>query len=158
MSGAGAYLPRAVMITGMAATVAGLMNLFAVERPARLNAPSAPASDAVLAMAAAWDGTIQYGPSYAALDPSRADFDAGQSADFDPSDDYWGLPRTAGFEEVAARCGACHSLALVMQQRQNAAGWTTVIDRMIARQGMPAPDAPARASVVAYLTREFGRD
>ncbi len=156
MSGGRLMVSRAVMIAGMAAVVTGLMRLFTND-PASFRA-AAPVEDHVLAMAAAWDGTIRFGPSYPALDPSRADFDAAPSADFDPSDEYWGLPRAPGYEEIAFRCSACHSIALVMQQRQNAAGWTAVIDRMVARQGMPEPDASARASMIAYLAGEFGRD
>lgn len=151
---------RAAMIAGMTGLVAGLVRLFA-DGPApyagTAEAP-APAGDDVLAMAAAWDGDIRYGAAYPALDPLRLDQDAAPAAGFAPSDEYWGLPRTSGHEDVAARCSACHSIALVMQQRQNAAGWTAVIDRMVARQGMPEPDASARASMIAYLAGEFGRD
>ncbi|MFN3958993.1 MAG: hypothetical protein ACK4NP_03675 [Parvularculaceae bacterium] len=108
-------------------------------------------------MAEAWDGAIRFGAPYAALDPSRAGDEAAPAAAFNPADEYWGLPRTPGHEEVAGWCGACHSLALVMQQRQNAAGWEAVIERMVARQGMPDPGPSTRAMITDYLAREFGR-
>ena len=133
----------------MAAAVSGLMVLFADRR--------APADDAVRRMAAAWNGEIAFGAPYAALDPARVG-ETAAGAGFDPSDDYGGLPRSPGFEDVAAHCSACHSLALVMQQRQNERGWNVVIDRMIAPQGMPEPETPTRAVLIAYLTREYGRE
>jgi hypothetical protein len=158
VTAARAVLSRAAMIAGMAGAVFGLMRLFAEDRPARILAQDAPAGEAVLAMAAAWNGNIRFGAAYAALDPARVDFDAAQGRGFDPADDYWGLPRTPGYEEIAARCSACHSLALVMQQRQTKAGWAAVIDRMVARQGMAAPEPQVRSAVIAYLVREYGRE
>ncbi|HBK91163.1 MAG TPA: hypothetical protein DDZ68_05790 [Parvularcula sp.] len=146
------------MIAGMAVLVAGLMQLFGSgAAPLAETAAPAPAKNDVLAMVAAWDGEIRYGAAYLALDPSRADQGSVAAAGFDPSDEYWGLPRAAGYEDVAARCGACHSIALVMQQRQNAAGWASVLDRMVERQGMPEPDASARKRIIDYLAAEFGR-
>jgi len=157
VTGAGAIARRACVIAVMTMTVVALMRLFTV-------GPVVPASsvatevDAVQRMASAWDGAIRFGAPYAALDPSRAGDDAAPAAGFNPADDYWGLPRTPGFDDVAGWCGACHSLALVMQQRQTADGWTTVIERMVARQGMPDPGGRTRADLAAYLAREFGRE
>lgn len=148
MSGAASAGARLATIAAMAAAVFGLIRLFAHER--------APADDGVRRMAAAWNGEIAFGAAYAALDPSREE-GARAAPVFDPADDFGGLPRTPGFEDVAAHCSACHSLALVMQQRQNAAGWSAVIDRMITRQGMPEPDPATRAALTAYLAREYGR-
>lgn len=155
MTRAGAFLGRAGMVAGMALMVAGLVRLFADDGAP---GPATTEDAAVSAMAAAWNGAISFGAPYAALDPSRAGDAAAPAAGFNPADDYWGLPRTPGYEEVAGWCGACHSLALVMQQRQNKAGWTAVIDRMVARQGMPDPGAAPRAELAAYLSREYGRE
>jgi len=107
-------------------------------------------------MAEAWTGEINYGPPFSALSPTSSDAAMIRASAFDPSDDYWGLPRTSGVDAVAAYCGSCHSLALVMQQRQAADGWNRLLDWMIEKQGMANPDPDARAEIVGYLAREFG--
>lgn len=141
----------------MTAAVAGLTALFS-GAPLRLEqgARKGPTPATIEAMAANWSGEIDFGALYSALAPSASPEQAALSSAFDPADDYWGLPRTPGFETVAAWCGACHSLALVMQQNQPAEGWDRLLSWMVEVQGMPAPKADERAELVSYLAREFG--
>jgi hypothetical protein len=118
-------------------------------------------SAAVTAMAANWSGQMQYETTYDALAPDAAapatDAAAGQTpAGFNPNDDYFGLPRNPGYEDVSAYCSACHSLQLVMQQNKHQRGWNQTIDLMVARHGMPAPPAADRQRIVDYLARNFG--
>ncbi|MEM9619800.1 MAG: hypothetical protein AAF936_17745 [Pseudomonadota bacterium] len=121
------------------------------------HAAAAPKTQAarITAMAGAWSGVIAFGDTYAALTPLAITQDANQNARFNPADDYWGLPRSEGVETVAALCGACHSLAIVMQQRQTQDGWNYLFDWMIEKQGMPEPVPEMRTEIIAYLSREF---
>ncbi|MBT8473593.1 MAG: hypothetical protein HKP25_13290 [Marinicaulis sp.] len=101
-------------------------------------------------------GVIQYAPTYSALDPMVSFTSAAVNTTFDPSDDYWGLPRAAGVDEVASHCTACHSLQIVMQQRQTQQGWDYLLNWMVKDQGMaPMPD-DTRATILSYLTTNFG--
>lgn len=93
--------------------------------------------------------------TFNALDPA---FELSQSAEslFDPSDDYWGLPREEGYEAVSAYCGSCHSLAIVMQQRASPVRWSELLDWMVEKQGMVPLRAEDERTVHAYLSRHFG--
>jgi mono/diheme cytochrome c family protein len=95
-------------------------------------------------------------PAYFALDPAAPVDAESVRAAFNPGDPYGGLPQTDGFDLVAAQCGACHSLNLVMQQRLTQERWDKLIDLMIAKHKMPAPDRETRAAIISYLARHFG--
>ncbi|MEZ5995582.1 MAG: hypothetical protein R3C25_07485 [Hyphomonadaceae bacterium] len=125
----------------------------------RQDPDAARRSHAVEEMAANWSGEVRFEASYDALNPDAAPAAEGQasaSGVFDPNDEYWGLPRNQGYEDVAAYCSACHSLQLVMQQNRSERRWNELLDWMISQQGMPAPPAEDRQRLVAYLTRNFG--
>ncbi len=66
------------------------------------------------------------------------------------------LPPGPGREAAFYTCSACHSFALVTQQRQTRQGWEELIDWMIAEQGMHPPDPETRALIVGYLSENFG--
>lgn len=68
------------------------------------------------------------------------------------------LPEGPGRDETFWTCSACHSFALVAQQRQTREGWEELINRMIEEQGMPPPDDAERALILAYLAEHFGLD
>lgn len=123
-------------------------------RPA-LSALELRRTERVAAMAAGHDGGISFKDQFNALDPriKRSAVERGSS--FDPSDDYWGLPRTEGHEEVAASCAACHSLAIVMQQRVTPERWQYLLKWMVDKQGMQPMDSTETALVEAYLVRHF---
>lgn len=118
-------------------------------------------AQAVAQMAENWNGEMRFEAAYDALDPSASTTaaeggDATARGGFDPNDQYWGLPRNPGYEEVAAYCAACHSVQLVMQQNRNERRWNELIDWMIAQQGMPSPPPEDRQRIVDYLVRNYG--
>jgi hypothetical protein len=110
----------------------------------------------LIAMADAWTGDISFGAPYSALAPLSSLESAKTDARFDPADDYWGLPRSQGVETVSGYCSACHSLAIVMQQRQTEEDWDYLLNWMVEKQGMALPPDDIRAEIIAYLSREFG--
>ena len=156
-------LARAATIAMMVLTVIWLTQLF--EKPAHVSTPApheiaeaAPSSSEEKPAVTAvndWTGEIDFAPAYAALNP-YADVSASTVATtFDPNDDYWGLPRSEGYETVAAYCSVCHTLQIVMQQRQARDGWDYLLTWMAEKQGMAEPPAETRAEILNYLSREF---
>ncbi len=95
--------------------------------------------------------------TYNALDPTFQSA-ALQDSLFNPADDYWGLPRDPGYEEVAAYCSACHSLRIVMQQRATPARWRELLVWMVEKQGMAPLDPDQRKLVQDYLGTHFSSD
>ena len=92
---------------------------------------------------------------YGALNPA-ADLQGNRpESSFDPNDDYWGLPRSTGYEEVATYCSGCHSLEIVMQQQQSEKGWRELLVWMTEKQGMAVLEAEVETTIVDYLAREF---
>lgn len=150
------------MISVMAGTVILLASLFDEDAGRGLFAPGAAtaspsSSDGLVErMAANWNGEIAFSPAYAALTPLADDVENASARVFNPLDDYSGLPRSEGVETVAAYCSGCHSLSLVMQQRQSREGWDHLLDWMAAEQGMAEPPPEMRAEILDYLSREFG--
>jgi len=107
------------------------------------------------AMAQRYSGKIIYGPVYNVLSPETLLQGAEFKARFDPGDDFWGLPRTDGYDRIAAYCTGCHSLQIVMQQDTDESGWDTFLKWMIAKQGMPAPDPEDYQAMITYLAKHF---
>ncbi len=104
--------------------------------------------------------TINYNPVF---DPRTPYSPAGLKTQllqisFDPQDDYWGLPRTEGVDDVAAFCTACHSLEIVMQQRITPKRWQYTLNWMIEKQGMAKLDPETYQLIYAYLTRHFSNE
>jgi hypothetical protein len=110
----------------------------------------------IAVLAESWPTTPDFTPPYDALDPTVATLKTRKVSRFDPEDEYWGLPRTAGHELVAGLCSYCHSLRIVMQQHATERRWSEILDWMVARQGMPALAPQDRAVVLEYLVRHFG--
>jgi hypothetical protein len=75
---------------------------------------------------------------------------------FDPADDYFGLPRIGAFEDVEAYCTACHSLQIVMQQRASKARWDYMLTWMSEKQGMAKMPEDDRQRILDYLSSNFG--
>ena len=65
------------------------------------------------------------------------------------------LAEAPGRDLVAAHCGACHSLALVTQNRGDAAHWTKLIRWMQAEHNLWDLGA-AEDDIVAYLAGQYG--
>ncbi len=161
------FLARALMISVMVSCVLILMNLTGSHRDSENGTRNAigdhvgsPTTQAarIKTMADDWDGNINFDSPYEALAPLTVSDSEKLDIRFNPADDYWGLPRSEGVETVAGLCGACHSLAIVMQQRQTEKGWNYLFDWMIEKQGMAAIAGPTRDEIITYLSREFGQE
>lgn len=68
------------------------------------------------------------------------------------------LPDTPGAEETFYLCSACHSMAIVTQQRLTDARWDYTWDWMVEEQGMPEMDAATRELILSYLKRHFSSE
>ena len=120
-------------------------------------AESAPQSrrKRIAALASDWPREPDYTPIFNALDPSFYVIETSASA-FNPGDDFFGLPRTEGYETVYAYCGACHSLRIVMQQHATPERWSEILIWMSEKQGMPELPSEDAAIVLDYLSEHFG--
>jgi hypothetical protein len=106
-------------------------------------------------MADTYDGAVIFKDRFNALDPAIKRSSVARGSAFDPADEYWGLPRTAGYEEVEAYCSGCHGLAIVMQQRVTPERWAELLTWMVEKQGMPPLEVEEQSLVQAYLTQYF---
>ncbi len=147
---------RILILAGMVLIVLSLVKLFGASRTITDYPTASKTPDRMTEQADDWSGEIAYGVTYAALTPLGGDENVTADVRFDPADDYWGLPRSDGVDLVAGYCSVCHSLAIVMQQRQDVEGWTYLLDWMEEKQGMAPLLADDRAVILAYLSREFG--
>lgn len=77
---------------------------------------------------------------------------------YDPQDEWQGLPPGEGREEVFYNCVACHSMAIIMQQRLSRRVWDEVLDWMVEEMNMPELGEQDRRRVLDYLTQHFGQD
>ncbi len=110
----------------------------------------------VAALADIWPAEPVYTYAFDAMDPSVSVSAGVGGSLFDPADDYWGLPRTEGYEQVDLNCTACHSLRIVMQQHQTEERWDYLLTWMVEEQGMYPMPEDERALVLAYLLEHFG--
>jgi hypothetical protein len=154
MRSAQSILARVATLSVMAGSVALLMHLF-VDRTNVAEEFQQSNSEKFITMADAWSGEIDFSPAYAALSPHADSTKVDPASAFDPADDYWGLPRTQGFETVAAYCSACHSLQIVMAQRQSREGWDYLLHWMVEKQGMAPPAPDTREEILDYLSTAF---
>jgi hypothetical protein len=92
---------------------------------------------------------------YDPLAPRRDDGARRTGPQYDPTDEFSGLPRTLGHETVYYQCTYCHSAQIIMQQRLPRSRWNYVLDWMVAKQGMPEPSPEVRAEILDYLVRHF---
>jgi cytochrome c len=67
-----------------------------------------------------------------------------------------GWPAGPGQAETGALCNACHSLAIVKQQRLSRDVWDKLLDWMVAQQGMAAQTPERRLLILDYLAKHFG--
>ncbi len=139
---------------GVAERKLSSQNSFATSPKADAAATHATRASRIAAFAQNWDPEPQYDVHFNALDPSFEIAAAAESV-FNPSDDYWGLPRDGGYELVSAYCSACHSLSIVMQQKATAGRWNEILDWMVDTQGMARLNPEDRTTVHAYLSAHF---
>ncbi len=69
-----------------------------------------------------------------------------------------GLPDAPGAEDTYYLCSACHSIALVTQQRLTDERWNYLWDWMVREQGMPEQDAETRQAILSYLQTHFSSE
>lgn len=79
-------------------------------------------------------------------------------AAYDPSDEWQGLPAGEGRETVYFNCVACHSTAIIQQQRMSETVWLRTLTTMVDEMGMPALPGDEEALVLDYLVEHFGQD
>jgi cytochrome c len=73
------------------------------------------------------------------------------SPDFGPD---W--PTGPGQAETGVLCNACHSLAIVKQQRLSRDVWDKLLDWMVEEQGMAEQTPERRLLILDYLAAHFG--
>lgn len=66
------------------------------------------------------------------------------------------LPDGPGKEPATRVCSACHSPSVFTKQRHDQAGWSTIINQMIAKGADGSDDDFAK--ILTYLTTNFGPD
>ena len=74
------------------------------------------------------------------------------------ADEWDGLPKGAGREEVYGICGACHSLMIVKQQGLSREAWAETMEWMVEEQDMPELDRDTLDLVIDYLVEHYGVD
>jgi cytochrome c len=79
-------------------------------------------------------------------------------AAYEPSDEWQGLPPGDGRETLCLNCIACHSTAVIQQQRLNRRVWNDVLQRMLEDMGWSAPSDDDYALILDYLVEHFGQD
>ena len=104
-----------------------------------------------------WPTNPRFDFHFDALNPlSQAGDSASSDSLYDPEDEFWGLPRTPGYELIDVYCSGCHSLEIVMQQRADASRWRYMLNWMVEEQNM-APLLQEDADIVLnYLVTHFG--
>lgn len=64
-------------------------------------------------------------------------------------------PAGEGRDETFYTCTACHATGLITRIGQTREQWNSVVDLMVAKHGMAAPEPADRAMIVNYLARAF---
>lgn len=74
----------------------------------------------------------------------------------DPDFDY--LPSGPGMEDTYYQCIACHSTAIIRQQRLTDARWDYLWTWMVEEQGMQDADPEIRETILTYLKTHFSAE
>ena len=75
-----------------------------------------------------------------------------------PNPELGDLPDGPGAEETYYQCTACHSTAIIRQQRVTDARWDYLWQWMVDAQGMVEPDAETKDVILAYLKQQFSSE
>ncbi|MBI6629559.1 cytochrome C-552 [Pontibaca salina] len=86
-------------------------------------------------------------------DAMQADGDA---VKLDP--ELGNLPVGEGAEDTFYQCTACHSTAIITQQRLSDARWDYMWDWMVEDQGMYDPEDETKEIVLNYLKQHFSSE
>lgn len=87
--------------------------------------------------------------------PVEAPAEAPEAA-IDRSDVVMGLVQAPGRDQVLANCVACHSTALITQNRMSRERWDATLTWMQETQGLWPIAAPDRARILDYLALTQG--
>lgn len=128
-----------------------------------LNAAIAFAAAAGISLSAAAQGNdLPTGEGEALLaqaagyDPMRPAMPSpGASPRPEGNPEYGGLIEGPGAEETFYMCSACHSIALVRQQRLSDARWDYLWTWMIKEQGMADGGEELRQTILGYLKEHY---
>lgn len=144
-------------------SVFSCVNMATVQAPPAVSTPAVfltaeeKQARRVAKMAALWPKAPDYRMRFNALSPEMINTDGAKVyASFDPNDDYWGLPHTDGYEDIAIYCSACHTLEIVMQQRASRERWDYMLEWMTKEQNMPPLPKDQKTKVLNYLSENFG--
>lgn len=126
-------------------------------------ADAAPATDAVAPATdgvapAAQPAAAAYDPMAAASRPQGAAVGTMAEADGSANPELGGLPNGSGAEETYYQCVACHSTAIIKQQRITDARWDDLWHWMVEEQGMVEPDDETKALILGYLKQHFSSE
>ena len=72
-----------------------------------------------------------------------------------PNPELGNLPDGPGAEETFYQCVACHSTAIIRQQRVTDARWDYLWNWMVEAQGMVEPDDKTKDVILGYLKQHF---
>ena len=70
-------------------------------------------------------------------------------------DEYSGLIKNPGWEQVRAHCGGCHSHALVTSQRADRKTWSDIIRWMQETQNLWQFQPQVEAQILDYLAANY---
>jgi hypothetical protein len=90
------------------------------------------------------------------LAPTVAAPAAGPAVETDP--DLGDLPVGPGAEDTYFQCVACHSTAIIRQQRLTDERWDYLWTWMVEEQGMYEPDPEVEETIKAYLKTHFSSE
>ena len=75
-----------------------------------------------------------------------------------PNPEFENLPDTAGVEDTYYMCTACHSTAIIKQQRISDARWDYLWNWMVEDQGMADPGEEMKETILGYLKEHFSSE
>lgn len=101
-----------------------------------------------------------YDPMQPAVNPlaplTAAPMVPGPQVELDPQLDN--LPAGPGAQSTYYQCSACHSTAIIRQQRLTDDRWDYLWAWMIAEQGMYEPDPEIAQEILTYLKTHFSSE
>lgn len=77
------------------------------------------------------------------------------AAEVAPNPEFDNLPDAPGVEDTYYMCTACHSTAIIKQQRLSDARWDYLWQWMIEDQGMADPGEELKKTILDYLKQHF---
>ena len=111
---------------------------------------------AVIMIAAATGFSLSAAAQTTGYDPMRPAMPLpGASAQPEGNPEFDGLIDGPGAEETFYMCSACHSIALVRQQRLTDARWDYLWRWMIEEQGMADGGEELRETILGYLKEHY---